>query len=125
MTKRSIVLAFLLVLSLSACQNRPSVATLDDLRGVWETDEPRYERCTFQITAKKIIFENGLAFTDIYYIREIDRAQDGGNILYTIHYENREGLRYRLSLFYSKTEQGPVICFKNQKYIVWTKRPTS
>jgi hypothetical protein len=125
MTKRAIVLGFLLLLSLTACQKHPSVATLDDLRGVWETDEPPYERCRFQITAEKIIFENGLAFTDINYIREIERAQDGGSILYTIHYENREGLCYRLSLFYSKTEKGPVICFRNQKHIAWTKRAAS
>ena len=81
-----------------------------------------YERCSIEITGERLIFENGVTFIDINYIKGVEQTVEGGEPLYTIHYESKEGEDYKLFLLYMKQEKCDMLCFKNQRNITWTKR---
>jgi hypothetical protein len=115
-------LCLVLLLSLPACQRYGGKGIPEELRGVWVSEAEDYERCSLEITGEKLIFENGVTFIDINYVKSVERATEGDALLYTFHYENREGEAFKLFLLYTKKEKGGMLCFKNQRNITWTKR---
>ena len=121
-TVGSVLCLILLLSSLSACQKFGGKGFPEELRGVWVSEAPDYERCSLEITTERLIFENGVTFIDINYITKVEQAMEGDAPLYTIHYENKAGESHRLLLLYMKKENGGLLCFKNQKNITWTKK---
>ena len=121
-TVGSVLCLILLLSSLSACQRFGGKGIPEELRGVWETEAQDYERCSLEITGEKLIFENGVAFIDINYVKGVEKSVEGDTPLYTIHYENREGEDHKVSLLFTKKEKGGMLCFKNQKNVTWMKR---
>ena len=107
---------------LLGCQLLHDKTIPEEMVGVWETSEPRYENCTFELKDEMIIFNNFPDYSKIHFITDIDKSPGKDSVLYDIHYEDQEGLEYKLSLFYVKAANGGVIQFKNQKGITWTKR---
>lgn len=119
------VLCLALLLGLSACQKFGGKGIPEELRGVWVTEAQNYERCSLEITGEKLIFENGLTFIDINFVKEVERTMEGDTPLYTIHYENRAGETKKISVLFVNKGKGGMLCFKNQKNITWTRRDSA
>lgn len=120
--KIKILILITIVTVFLGCQVFRDKTIPEELIGLWETSEPRYEDCTFELKDEMIIFNNYPEYTNINYITDIEKSPEKDRVLYHIHYEDQEGQEFKLSLFYDKTADVGVIRFKNQKEIIWTKR---
>jgi hypothetical protein len=120
----SIIIICLMVLFVCQCGKKTAVP--DDLIGVWETTAPTYADRFFEITTRDVIFGTGGNTSDTYPITKIKIEKDPveQKTLYIIYYKNTAGQEYKFSFYYDSANQG-TIRFKNQKEMVWTRRPTS
>ena len=89
---------------------------------MWETSAPAYANCELEIKDELIIFRNRASYANVNYINKIKRYREAEKTLYTIHYEDKKGGKYKLSLFYCDARTGDVIRFKNQQGIKWTRK---
>ena len=119
-----IIIVYLMVLA--ACQGGGKAAIPEELIGVWETTTPSYADRPFEITAAELIFGTGEEKFDTYPIAKIKIEKDPieQKTLYIIGYKNMEGQEYKFSFYFDPANRGK-IRFKNQKEMVWTKRPPS
>jgi hypothetical protein len=122
--KVCIIIVYLMVLA--ACQGGGKAAVPDELIGVWETTAPTYADRFFEITAGEVMFGTGEEKFDTYPIKKIKIEKDfkEQKAYYIIYYKNVEGQEYKFSFYYDPANQG-TIRFKNQKEMVWTKKPLS
>ena len=95
------------------------------LSGIWETTEPRYEGCYFEIRDDLIVFHNGLLYSNKNKIMKVKGVTDKGVGRYDIRYEDLDGAEYTLSLVLYTSKKGDIIRFKNQYQIYWTRKPLS
>ncbi|KPK78603.1 MAG: hypothetical protein AMJ89_01095 [candidate division Zixibacteria bacterium SM23_73] len=102
------------------CKKEKIIA--DELLGVWETTEPKYEGCYFEITKDEIIFKDIEGDVNFFKITKIEAEQkpDEEFITYIIKYADLEGLPFELPVLYFAGEES-TIRFKNQTSIVWVK----
>lgn len=119
--KLKIIALCVIATALFGCQVRKDNIVTEELIGVWETSASRYEDCFFEIKDEMIIFNNGLDYTNINYINDIEIFPGRGKTLYNMYYKDMQGKEYKLSFFYFKEGNGGVIRFKNQKEIEWTR----
>jgi hypothetical protein len=119
-----IIIIYLMVLS--ACQWGGRAAVPEDLIGVWETTAPTYADRFFEIKSNEINFATGEEKFDTYPITKmkIEKDRKEQKTLYIICYKNTAGQEYKFSFYYDPANQG-TIRFKNQKEMVWTKKPPS
>lgn len=119
------ILSFLLFLTITGtggCQGSKEKGGAEELTGIWETAEPRYAGCTFEIKEQQIIFENPVSPLSINRIVGTKSSPEGSMTLYEIEYEDRQGLEYTLSLYFHRGKEGEVIWFKNQKGVKWIRK---
>ena len=117
-----VVLAFLTNIGCSSneIENLPQ-----EVLGQWETEAPKYEGFSFELSEKTITFadsnaENGI---ELYIIEKRTKELDNENkIFYVVHYENEEGLELKHAFYYDASGGGE-IRLKNQKTTVWTRVP--
>lgn len=121
-TKSMPWMALLLV---AACQPPPDTVLMDRLSGTWETTEPRYAGCYFEIRDNHIIFHNGLLYSNKNTIINVTGVTDQGVGRYDIQYKDPDGLEYTLSLIIYTSQKGDIIRFKNQYQVYWTRKPLS
>ena len=121
MKSECILLVLAIFVSFFGCQSKGPATVPDELLGVWETSAPKYENCFFRLTKDTLTFANiDLDNIDVNSISKIEKIHREKGILYTIHYENREGQEYKF-LFYYDPFRGGAIRFKNQEQIEWRK----
>ena len=121
MKSECILLALTIFVSFFGCQLKEPATLPDELLGVWKTSAPRYKDCFFELTKDTITFANtDLDNIDVNSISKIEKIHKEKGILYTIHYENREGQEYKF-FFYYDPSRGGTIRFKNQEGIEWRK----
>lgn len=124
--KRKVTILLILIILLSGCPSRNEESFPQELIGLWETDEPRYDGCSIEISDNQIIFSNSHEnYTEFNRITGIEKSVEDGKILYNIDYENKEGLEYKSSLVYMKKGESEVIHFKNQEDVKWIKKVES
>ncbi len=123
--EKVLVLILCLVL-LSACQRGRKAAPPDHLIGVWETTAPDYADHPFEISTNEVLFGTGEGKFDAYPITgtKIEKDPKEQGTLYIIYYKNTAGQKYKFSFYYDPANQG-TIRFKNQKQMVWAKKPLS
>ncbi len=123
--EKVLVLILCLVL-LSACQRSRKATPPDHLIGVWETTAPNYADHPFEINTHEVLFGTGEGKFDTYPITKIkiEENRKEQKTLYIICYKNTAGQEYKFSFYYDPANQG-TIRFKNQKEMVWTKKPLS
>ena len=122
--KKKILLATLIAFSVflaTGCKEKGTIP--DELMGEWQTTEPKYEGCYFDVTKLTVAFKPKDAEIYSNIISDVKREEDPeeDRILYTIFYKDESGKIYQLALYYYPNENG-VIRFKHQQKIVWTKR---
>ncbi len=122
--KGLLIIVYLILLSACQCEKRPVVP--DGLIGVWETTAPDYADHPFEIKTGEVLFGTGEGKFDTYPITRIKIEKDPKEqkTLYMICYKNTAKQEYKFSFYYDQTNQG-TIRFKNQKEMVWTKKPLS
>lgn len=118
------IIIYLMVLSVCQCGKKTAVP--DDLIGVWKTTAPTYADRFFEIKTDEVIFGTGEEKFDTYPITKIkiEKNREEHGTLYIICYKNTAGQEYKFSFYYDPANQG-TIRFKNQKEMVWTKKPRS
>ncbi len=111
---------------LSACQPAGKMAVPEELIGVWETTAPTYADRFFEIKTDEVIFSTGEETFDTYPISKmkIDKDRKEQKPLYVICYKNPAGQEYKFSFYYDPANQG-TIRFKNQREMVWMRKPLS
>lgn len=107
---------------LFGCQSRDSRTVPGELVGRWETSAPKYTDCYLELTEDSIVFVNEALAEgyDVNPISKIEKIHEGKQILYTIHYEDIEGQKYKVSFFHDPSK-GSAIRFKNQRQIQWRR----
>ncbi len=98
----------------------------EELIGVWETATPDYADRPFEIKTNEVLFGTGEGKFDAYPIARIKIEEDAKEqkTLYVIFYKNTARQEYKFSFYYDPTNRG-TIRFKNQKEMVWAKKPLS
>lgn len=98
----------------------PKVPT--ELIGIWETSDAKYADAQLQFTVESIIFKSGEEHLEKNQIIAVNKTTEHGKTLFTVDYISPEGAQYSMPLYYSIAPgNGPVLQFKNQKYIIWNK----
>lgn len=97
--------------------------SMDDLRGVWTTTQPRYKDRFLQFGGGTITFGWGDAGEGSYSIVHMESEPAGKNTLVNIRYVDLSATRYRLSFYYQGREGG-MIRLKNQKRVYWYRTGT-
>ena len=115
----------MVLLFVAACQPPMDNVLMERLSGFWETTEPRYAGCYFEIRHDQIIFHNGLLYSNKNTIMNVTGVTDKGVGRYDIHYEDLDGQASILSLILYTAKKGDIIRFKNQYQIYWTRKPLS
>ena len=113
------------LLFVAACQPPMDHVLMERLSGYWETTEPRYAGCYFEIRDDQIVFHNGLLYSNKNTIMNVTGVTDKGVGRYDIHYEDLDGEASILSLILYSSKKGDIIRFKNQYQIYWTRKPLS
>ena len=125
----SILVAVTWILILAGCSLWEDKTLPEGVYGIWETDNPRYKEAYLEITKAHIAFHTIEGDANLNRITNIETESEPESApehtLIHISYEDRDGLEYLLSFYYSETSDGPVIRFKNQKEMDWTKRKDS
>lgn len=112
-----------MLLLLAGCWPWEDAVVPERLSGVWETSEPRYAGCWFEIRDKRIIFNNGPMYKNANEITSIKGVSRNGVGRYDIKYEDLDGEESTLSLIVYSTNKGDVIRFKHQYNIIWRRKP--
>jgi hypothetical protein len=121
MKSKGILVALAILACLFGCQPEEPATVPDELLGVWETSAPKYKDSFFELTKDTLTFANrDLDYIDVNSISKIEKIHREKGILYTIHYENREGQEYKFAFYYDPL-RGGAIRFKNQDQIEWRK----
>lgn len=116
---KKIWVRFLILAALVGCGPRNHTIP-DDLVGVWKTSDPKYTDRFLELTKYEIIFGTGDGYADINSVVKVHKLQKGRTTQYTISYVSRDGLRYRVSLFYDPVSGD--LRLQNQTRISWTKQ---
>ena len=92
-----------------------------EIIGHWETDASGYESCFMDINESTISFHTVEGTTDVNFIQRVERSEKDGEKVYDIHYENRDGDEFLLSVTLQGGGKKVSLQFYNQKYLTWNK----
>jgi hypothetical protein len=89
------------------------------VRGVWQTDGPRYEQRLFQLAGSRLAFQVSDSSAAIYQVFGVRQTVREASTLYQVEYRD-QGESYEFSFVYSA---GPPeeIRFAHQPFMVWTR----
>ena len=97
-----------------------AVSCPNELIGAWETSAKGYEDAMLVFTKTGVAFSVGAEHMDAQAVRRLEVAPDGPRTLYTVIYGDSRRDEQTLSFYYHTREQ--TITFKNQSYLVWTRK---
>jgi hypothetical protein len=113
----AVILGALLVFLFFPIENRDIP---ENLIGKWITSEPNYQDRFIEITKETFVYGLGGDKLDVYFISNLKANLKNNEILYTISYKNKNGLKFTRS-FYYYPENGGLIQFRHQEHIKWMK----
>ena len=118
-----IIAALAISAVLLACESKGPESLPPEMLGVWETSEPKYEGCFFELTKDKLSFANK-SHLESFAIHKISKIEittpKTEKLLCTLYYKGSEGQKYEFSFYYDPSDGGS-IRFKNQTTIKWVK----
>jgi hypothetical protein len=119
---RVIFLALAIPIFVWGCQPNEDETLPPELMGVWTSAAPRFKDDTLELSKEHIVFTSGefQNFISVNFIVKVEKTPERNHVFYTIHYENIEGQRYKLS-FYYYPDKGNVIRLKNQLEFEWKR----
>ena len=124
MNFKRLLFTIIIICAFLGCHSKKGFQVPDELIGEWNTTSKKYESCFFIITEKFFYIVNGEGRTISYFIFNIEKVVNNRWTLYTIFYEDLEGVEYKISCYYDPNNGG-VIRLNNQKRIEWTKNKES
>jgi hypothetical protein len=118
-------LFFLVLLALTLAHGASEKKNLPDLvLGVWQSSDAKYLDCFMEITPATIQFGNAQRGYLLYFVSSYEEFNEAGQTTYLIHYTDRKGVKYQMSMRYKpKPREG--IYFKNQPKVLWSRRPST
>lgn len=124
MYKREIIgimLALFMAAAFFGCGKINSIP--EELLGIWETSEPKYEGTYFELGLNTLTFKDIEGKIVDYMITSIKRKKSKGNdwYEYTLKYKSLETKKMEFSFYHDPAEDG-TLRFKNQELVVWHKR---
>jgi hypothetical protein len=116
------LIGFIILALLGGNSCKKELAVPDELLGVWETSEPKYEGCYFEVTKDEIIIKDIEEDINFFKITKIEAEEDPEEnfVTYIITHAYPEGPPFELSFLYFPGEED-TIRFKNQTNIVWVR----
>jgi len=89
------------------------------VRGVWQTEGPRYQQRLFELSGKRLAFQTSDTTAAIHQIRRVRRTAGEETTTFDVEYEDG-GTTYTFSFSYYA---GPPeeLRFVNQPFMVWTR----
>ena len=119
---RVIFLVLAVPILLWGCQLKEDETLPPELMGVWTSAAPRFKDDTLELSKEHIVFTSGefQDFISVNFITKVERRPERNHLSYTIHYENIDGQKYKLS-FYYYPNKGNVIRLKNQLEFEWKR----
>ena len=119
---RVIFLVLSIPIFLLGCQAKEDETLPPELMGMWTSAAPRFKNDTLELSKENIVFTSGefQDYISVNFIVKVEKTPERNHLFYTIHYENIEGQKYKLSLYYYPN-QGNVIRLKNQLEFEWKK----
>lgn len=94
-----------------------------EIRGLWITNDPRYDDRALELQADAVVFHTGGIFgISAHHIRQ-GRRRDGNRpgTLYELRYRSDSPAVLYTFAFYYRSEDGGKIRFENQPGIVWSR----
>jgi hypothetical protein len=119
---RVIFLILTIPILLLGCQPKEDETLPAELMGVWTSAAPRFKNDTLELSKENIVFTSGefQDFISVNFITKVEKRPERNHVAYTIHYENIEGQKYKLS-FYYYPNKGNAIRLKNQLEFEWKR----
>jgi len=89
------------------------------VRGVWQTDGPRYEQRLFELAGSRLAFQVSDSNVTIHQVTRVRQTDGEAGTLYQVEYRD-EGETYEFSFIYFA---GPPeeIRFAHQPFMIWTR----
>ncbi len=120
---RPMIMVLVICAVLLACESKGPKSLPPEMLGVWETSEPKYEGCFFELRKDKISFANK-AHLESFVIHKVSKIKittpRAEKLLCTVYYKGSEGQEYNFSFYYDPSDGGS-IRFKNQTTIKWVR----
>ncbi len=92
----------------------------EPVRGVWVTDEGRYQGRGFQLDKDVVMFAIGRGKVTVHRLQAIDTTRTDDTTLFELRYRLGTGHVYAFDFYYHDGPD-PVIRFKHQPEIEWRK----
>ena len=91
---------------------------------MWETTDSHYADCCMEVTPGTVLFGNAEKGYLLYFVSSVEENHDRGESTYGVHYTDRDGMKYQMSLAYTA---GPheKLSFSHQAGVIWTRRPSN
>ena len=110
---------------LAGCQALHDDSVPPELVGRWYTDAPGYEVCYTQITETTIDFYTAERTLRQYTIHRVERTikekDDASHDVLDIHYQDKDGEDYLLSVVLLQEGGRNRLQFFHQPHLVWTQ----
>jgi len=111
-----------LILGTPACSNEdegPNRITAEEIRGVWESGDPRYADRKLEILSEALLFFVEGENFDPYIIHEITVEVEEDGTRHIIEHSGSEMGRMTISLFVHPGDS--TLVFENQPEVMWWK----
>jgi hypothetical protein len=112
-----------MVFAFSGCGREPMPT---ELLGTWFTSAPNYKGASMEITSETITFKNGKGYAGVNRIIDLEKSEEKEGTLFKMGYKGDDGVRFVLNFYLKHVAQGktqqPMIVYKNQKELTWTKK---
>ena len=109
--------SLIILFSFFGCEK--SIPVPQHLIGEWKTSSPEYADRYLKIAEHSLTFGIGDGEEVSHDIEKVTAEQEHGESVYTIHYKDKEGEEWSLTLAYS-TASGGTIKLKNSN-VIWEK----
>ena len=94
----------------------------EELHGIWETSNERYEGRTLVLSKREVRFGADEQTTATHTVLSVEREEEKDRDRLTIAYENDDGQRYTFRLCYNRLRG--TLWFAGQDKVVWKKVAT-
>jgi hypothetical protein len=97
-----------------------------EMIGTWTTSAPNYKGASMVITAEAITFKDGKGYAGVNRITGLEKQEEKEGTLFKMGYKGDDGVRFVLNFYLKQVGRGktqqPMIVYKNQKELTWTKK---
>ena len=91
-----------------------------ELEGIWRCDDTRYRDRFLRLSPSIVALGIGDRQMFVHSIKRAEHQKIDNRTLYTIYYNDKEGLEQKMAFYYDASGEG-TLYFKHQPHITWHK----